>query len=59
VNFTVSAIDATSFNDMLADQRGNIISIIREAANSYGQPFLEGVNTITMAPAQRNYYRKA
>lgn len=59
VNFTVSAIDATSFNDMLADQRGNIISLIREAANSYGQPFLEGVNTITMAPAQRNYYRKA
>ena len=59
VSFNVSAIDAVSFNDMLADQKGNIISIIREAANSYGQPFLEGVNTITMAPAQRNYYRKA
>ncbi len=59
VTFSVSAIDASSFNDMLADQRGNIISLIREAANLSGEPFLESVNTIPMSPTQRTYYRKA
>lgn len=44
VNFNVQAIDASSFNDALTTQRGNIISMIREAANTYGETFLEGVN---------------
>jgi len=44
VNFNVQAIDASSFNDALVTQRGNIISMIREAANTYGETFLEGVN---------------
>ena len=59
VSFNISAIDAVSFNDMLTDQRGNIISMIRQAANSHGQPFLETVDTLSLAPAQRTYYRKA
>ena len=44
VNFNVQAIDASSFNDALIAQRGNIIGMIREAANTYGETFLEGVN---------------
>ena len=45
VNFNVQAIDSASFNDALSVQRGNIISIIREAANGYGEGFLEQVDT--------------
>ena len=44
VNFNVQAIDSASFNDALTVQRGNIISIIREAANSSGEGFLETVD---------------
>ncbi len=45
VTFSVQAIDASSFNDALTTQRGNIISMIREAANSSGEGFLETVDT--------------
>lgn len=45
VTFSVQAIDANSFNDALTTQRGNIISMIREAANSSGEGFLETVDT--------------
>jgi len=45
VSFNVQAIDASSFNDALTVQRGNIIEIIREAANSSGEGFLESVDT--------------
>lgn len=48
VNFNVQAIDATSFNDALVTQRGNIIGMIREAANNTGEMFLEGVDTTAM-----------
>ena len=44
VNFNVQAIDSSSFNDALTLQRGNIISIIREAANGSGEGFLETVD---------------
>jgi hypothetical protein len=44
VNFNVQAIDSSSFNDALTVQRGNIISIIREAANGSGEGFLETVD---------------
>lgn len=49
VNFTVQAIDASSFNDALVTQRGNIIGMIREAANTYGETFLEGVNDVAIS----------
>ena len=35
---------------MLIAQQGNIISMIREAANSYGQDFVESVDTMTLTP---------
>ena len=45
VNFNISAIDASGVEDVLIRQKGHIISMIREAANEHGQPFLEGINT--------------
>ena len=47
VNFSVSAIDCTNMQDMLTTQRGSIISMIREAANSHGSGFLENVDVST------------
>lgn len=45
VNFTINTIDSSSMEDMLMKQRGNLIGMIREAANSHGEFFLENVNT--------------
>jgi hypothetical protein len=45
VNFNISAVDASGVEDVLMRQKGHIISMIREAANEHGQPFLEGINT--------------
>ena len=43
VNFSISTVDATGVEDLLMNQRGNIIGMIREAANEHGEMFLEGV----------------
>lgn len=43
-NINISAIDAAGVEDVLINQRGNIISMIREAANAQGNTFLEEVN---------------
>ena len=43
-NINISAIDAAGVEDVLVNQRGNIISMIREAANAQGNTFLEEVN---------------
>lgn len=43
VNFSISAVDATGVEELLINQRGNIIAMLREAANEHGQLFLEGV----------------
>jgi len=45
VNFSISAVDAAGVEDLLIRQQGNIIGMIREAANSYGQDFVETVDT--------------
>jgi hypothetical protein len=47
VNFTINAIDAAGVEEVLIGQQGNIISMIRTAANDYGEEFLETVNTDT------------
>jgi len=44
VNFTINAVDGQSVQNMLYTQRGNIIGMIREAANANGQGFLESVD---------------
>jgi hypothetical protein len=46
-NFTIHAIDAAGVEEVLLGQRGNIISMIRSAANDYGQNFLEDIDTTT------------
>ena len=47
VNFTISAIDASGVEDVLTNQRGNIIRMLREAANENGERFMETVDTQT------------
>ena len=50
VSFNINAIDASGVEDMLTVQRGNIIGMIREAANSYGEDFVEKVDTSILTP---------
>ena len=40
----ISAVDATGVENVLMAQRGNIIGMIREAANAQGDTFLENIN---------------
>jgi hypothetical protein len=47
VNFSINAVDAAGIEDLLMNQRGNIIGMIRESANAHGELFLEGVNTMS------------
>lgn len=42
--FNVNAIDSKGVQDMLVSQKGNIIKMIRDAANANGDRFLEGVD---------------
>ena len=44
VNFTINAVDAAGVEDLLVNQRGNIIRMIREAANENGEDFLTQVD---------------
>lgn len=45
VNFTINAVDASGVEQLLLEQRGNIIGMIREAAHNTGNDFLEDVDT--------------
>jgi len=45
VNFTINAVDSAGVEDVLMNQRGNIIRMIREAANENGTMFLEEIDT--------------
>ena len=44
VQFNIQTLDAKGVEEVLYGQRGNIIGMLREAANASGQPFLEDVN---------------
>ena len=44
-NFTINAVDAAGVEEVLTQQRGNIINMIREAAHEHGEEFIEAVNT--------------
>ena len=50
VTFNISAVDATGIEELLLEQRGNLIGMIREASNSYGQTFLEDIDTTVYTP---------
>lgn len=47
VNFSINAVDGASVEELLLTQRGNIIGMIREAANGSGETFLESVNVLS------------
>mgnify|MGYP001626674680 CR=1 FL=1 len=47
VNFSINAVDSTGVEDLLLAQKGNIIGMIREAANEHGEFFLESVQENT------------
>ena len=44
-NITINAIDAAGVEEVLTQQRGNIIGMIREAAHEHGEEFIESVGT--------------
>ena len=44
VNFSINAVDAAGVEDLLINQRGNLIRMIREAANENGEDFLTQVD---------------
>jgi len=46
VSFQVNTIDSQGMEEALTKQRGNIIKMIREAANDHGEFFLEDVNVL-------------
>lgn len=43
-NFTIQALDSHGVQDILVSQKGNIIKLLREAANASGKTFMEDVN---------------
>jgi hypothetical protein len=55
VNISISALDAAGVEEVLTRQRGNIIGMIREAANSYGEKFLETVDTSVYTQPSKGY----
>ena len=46
--FNINTIDAANMEETLVSQRGNIINMIREAANNQGETFLEGLDTLAL-----------
>jgi hypothetical protein len=44
-NISIHALDSHGVQDILVSQKGNIIKMLREAANASGATFLENVNT--------------
>lgn len=44
VSFNINTVDNTGVEDLLTNQRGYIIGMIREAANAHGETFLEQVD---------------
>ena len=55
VNFTIHAVDAAGLEQTIQSQRGNIIGMIREAANGYGLNFLENVDVDTLDESGGTY----
>ena len=53
INFSINAVDAAGVEEVLINQRGNIIGMLREAANAHGQEFLEAVDVSVYAAPDR------
>jgi hypothetical protein len=57
VTFNINTIDSAGVEDVLTEQQGNIIGMIRSAANEYGDPFLENVDTSIYSTPFAGYRR--
>jgi hypothetical protein len=57
VTFNINAIDAAGIEEVLTEQQGNIIGMIRSAANEYGDPFLENIDTSIYSTPFAGYRR--
>ena len=56
VVFNINTIDASGVEEMLESQQGNIIGMLRSAANSYGEDFMESVDETSMiSPTTPSY----
>ena len=53
VNFSINTIDATGVEEVLTNQQGTIIKMLRDAANSYGDLFMENVETGVYTPGSQ------
>jgi len=53
-NFTIQALDSNGVQDILVSQKGNIIKMLREAANASGKTFMEDVNVNVYTRPQVN-----
>jgi len=47
ISFAINAVDSQGVEELLINQKGNIIKMIREAANEHGEFFLEAVQEKT------------
>jgi len=45
VTFNINTIDSTGVSELITEQQGTIIDMLRQSSNSYGQPFMEDVDT--------------
>ena len=56
VTFNINTIDASGVEEMLESQQGNIIGMLRSAANAYGEDFMESVDETSMiSPTTPSY----
>jgi hypothetical protein len=56
VVFNINTIDASGVEEMLESQQGNIIGMLRSAANAYGEDFMESVDETSMiSPTVSSY----
>ena len=56
VVFNINTIDASGVEEMLESQQGNIIGMLRSAANAYGEDFMESVDETSMiSPTTPSY----
>lgn len=51
VNISINAIDSQGVEQVLVEQRGNIIGMIRDAANNIGEDFYEEIETAVYTPS--------
>ena len=52
VTFNINAVDAAGVEEVLTEQQGHIISMLRTAANAQGEEFMETIDDQVLTPHQ-------